>query len=50
MDMVSSPLQSTAGSSSRFEVMHLLWKVRFVRRSRLPKEFEQDHPENLLLP
>lgn len=30
--------------------MHLLWKVRLVRASRLPNELPQVNPEKLLLP
>lgn len=50
MDMESSPLHVMLGWSSRLAEMHLSWKARFVRRSRLPAELEQEKPEKPLLP
>ena len=50
IDMVSSLPQEMDGLLSRPPVMHLLWKPRLLKRSRLPKESEHVKPENELLP
>lgn len=50
MDMASLSLQEIDGLLLRSPVMHLLWKSRLVKTSRLPKELEHEKPENWLLP
>lgn len=50
MLMESSCEQNIEGASSRLPEMHLLWKLRLLKTSRLLGESPQLNPEKSLLP